>query len=40
MMLCWVLIFLTIATKENIDGFLVGGASLQPDFLAIVAAKQ
>ncbi|KAI8145932.1 triosephosphate isomerase [Fennellomyces sp. T-0311] len=29
-----------LATKENIDGFLVGGASLQADFLTIVAAKQ
>lgn len=29
-----------IAKKENIDGFLVGGASLQNDFLTIIAARQ
>jgi triosephosphate isomerase len=28
----------TLATKENIDGFLVGGASLKEDFLKISEA--
>ncbi|KAF7723704.1 triosephosphate isomerase [Apophysomyces ossiformis] len=28
-----------LAKKENIDGFLVGGASLKPEFSAIVAAR-
>ncbi|KAG0166554.1 triosephosphate isomerase [Apophysomyces sp. BC1015] len=29
-----------LAKKENIDGFLVGGASLKPEFSTIVAARQ
>ncbi|KAI9323556.1 triosephosphate isomerase [Dichotomocladium elegans] len=29
-----------LAKKPNIDGFLVGGASLQEDFLTIIAARQ
>jgi len=28
-----------LATKPDIDGFLVGGASLQPDFISIINAK-
>lgn len=28
-----------LALKEDVDGFLVGGASLKPDFLKIVAAR-
>lgn len=29
-----------LAQKSDIDGFLVGGASLKPDFVQIVNAKQ
>lgn len=29
-----------LAKKEDIDGFLVGGASLKPEFIQIVNAKQ
>lgn len=29
-----------IAKEGDIDGFLVGGASLKPDFVTIVNAKQ
>lgn len=29
-----------LASKPDIDGFLVGGASLKPDFVTIVNAKQ
>jgi triosephosphate isomerase len=28
----------TLATEKDIDGFLVGGASLKPDFLKIINA--
>lgn len=28
-----------LASQPDIDGFLVGGASLKPDFVAIVNAK-
>lgn len=29
-----------LAKENDIDGFLVGGASLKPDFVTIVNAKQ
>ena len=29
-----------LATCPDIDGFLVGGASLKPDFVTIINAKQ
>lgn len=29
-----------LAKEKDIDGFLVGGASLKPDFIDIVNAKQ
>ena len=29
-----------LATCKDIDGFLVGGASLKPDFLKIIASAQ
>lgn len=29
-----------LAKKPDVDGFLVGGASLKPDFVQIVNAKQ
>ena len=29
-----------LAAQKDIDGFLVGGASLTPDFLNIISAKQ
>lgn len=30
----------TLAQEKDIDGFLVGGASLKPDFIKIINAKQ
>jgi triosephosphate isomerase (TIM) len=29
-----------IATQEDVDGFLVGGASLKPEFVEIINAKK
>ena len=29
-----------LAAQKDIDGFLVGGASLTPDFLTIISARQ
>lgn len=31
---------LAIATQPDVDGFLVGGASLKPEFVDIVNAKK
>ena len=30
----------SLASKPDVDGFLVGGASLKPDFVQIVNARQ
>lgn len=29
-----------IATQQDVDGFLVGGASLKPEFVDIINAKK
>jgi len=29
-----------LGKKEDIDGFLVGGASLQPEFVDVINARQ
>lgn len=31
---------LRLATQQDVDGFLVGGASLKPEFVDIVNAKK
>ena len=33
-------IFVELAKKEDIDGFLVGGASLKPEFSDIINANE
>ena len=35
-----ILNFCVIATQPDVDGFLVGGASLKPEFVDIVNARR
>jgi len=35
-----VLLMCLVASKPDVDGFLVGGASLKPEFVDIINAKK
>jgi hypothetical protein len=36
----WVVFLRYIAKQQDVDGFLVGGASLKPEFIEIINARK